>query len=319
MPRASLDSISVVLVTHDSMPLLADCLARLRPELARLDAELIVVDNASRDGSPAHVRATCPGANLVRNAANRGFAHASNQGARLAHGELLAFLNPDVCIDPGALDALARALADEPTSGLVAARLRSPDGDFQPSCRRFPAPSNLWQARGSVLARRQSSGDTYTLPDADRTVPVPAVAAAFVMVRRALFEQVGGFDERFFVYMEDTDLSLRLTAAGHPCRFVPAAGAVHAWGRGSSAGRMARARHHHVSMWKYFRKHHPGAFTFGVLPGLLAANLLATAVLGRRRDARTQASGGTSSMASRSGPTDTKLTGTPASDSIART
>jgi N-acetylglucosaminyl-diphospho-decaprenol L-rhamnosyltransferase len=312
---------SVVVVTHDSLPALGECLEALAPTLAADGAELVVVDNASRDGSAAFARTRIPGATILVNARNEGFARAANQGARKACGERLVFLNPDVRIDAGSLAALAHALDLAPDAGLAAARLRWPDGAFQPSCRRFPEPLNLWRSRGSLLGRWDRKGDGYTLPDAVETIPVPAVAGAYVMLDRARFTAVGGFDERFFVYMEDTDLSCRLAAAGHPCLFVPAAGAVHTWGQSSSAGRTRRAIHHHVAMGKYFRKHDPGWFSSAVMPVLLAVHLLVTLALGRgpRARRRGQASGGTSIMASRSGPTDTALTGTPAHDSIART
>jgi GT2 family glycosyltransferase len=130
--------------------------------------------------------------------------------------------------------------------------------------------------------------DHYTLPDYLETTRVPAVAATFVMVRRDRFEAVGGFDERYFVFLEDTDLSLRLERLGHPNLFVPAAGGTHAWGHGSSAGRRRRAYFHQVSMWKYFWKHHAGAFSLLVLPLLLAANLMVTVVLPESWKSRTR-------------------------------
>ena len=109
------------------------------------------------------------------------------------------------------------------------------------------------------------------------------MAGTMVMVRRELFERLGGFDERFFLYMEDTDLSKRALDAGYVNLFVPGAGGVHGLGQGSSIGRWRRSRHQAVSVWKYFLKHHPNGFSVIVLPVLLLVNLLLQAITPPRR------------------------------------
>jgi hypothetical protein len=133
-------------------------------------------------------------------------------------------------------------------------------------------------SRGSALSGLLSSPDSrrerYTLPDFRETTEVPAVAATMTMVRRARFIEAGGFDKRFFMFMEDTDLSLRLHQLGHRNLFAPSAGGVHNWGKGSRAGRVRRAYYHHVSLWKYFLKHFPNGFSVMLLPVLLLANFL---------------------------------------------
>ncbi len=102
---------------------------------------------------------------------------------------------------------------------------------------------------------------------------MPAVSATAVVIKRELFDRLGGFDTRFFMYMEDTDLSLRLGQNGHENLFVPEAGGVHYWGEGSRAGRVTRAVRHHGSVYKYFLKHVPNGFSTVLLPALLAVNL----------------------------------------------
>jgi GT2 family glycosyltransferase len=280
------DRISIVLVTRDSRAVIDDCLRHLTPDLAALGAELVVVDNGSRDGSPARVPLLWPPAIVIQNPRNRGFAAACNQGATAASGEWLVLLNPDVDVDSGAIRELRDVLRGHPGAGFATARLRSMRGDFQASCRTYPTRHNLGASRGSVVGRWRQNGVPYTLPDSDHTISVPAVACAFAMVKRELFLSLGGFDERFFLFMEDTDLSIRLEHAGHPNLFVPSAGATHHWGRGASAGPLRRAFHHHHSMWKYFRKHDPGGFSRFVLPVLLGGNLIARCLLPRRSDER---------------------------------
>jgi len=276
--------VSVVVVTHDSLPVADSCWKALHPALEGLTYELIIIDNASRDDSPNTAAALFPTAIIERNERNLGFAAACNQGATKATGEWLLFVNPDVTVDPGAIKALLTTVQARPDAGLVSGRLRWPDGSFQPTCRRFPTPVNMVFSRQSALAKVFGGGvgrGTYTLPDFDEVTEVPAVAGTFVMIARERFRKTGGFDERFYMYMEDTDLSLRLHQGGYPNLFVPQAGAVHDWGHGGSAGRLKRLRWHHVSAWKYFLKNFPNGFSVLVLPVLLLVNFVVAAVFAK--------------------------------------
>jgi GT2 family glycosyltransferase len=126
----------------------------------------------------------------------------------------------------------------------------------------------------------------YTLDDSATPMEVEAVAATLVVVRRELFDQLGGFDERFFMYMEDTDLSYRAHKAGYHNVFLPMAGAVHQWAKGSEAGRVRRLYYHHRSVWKYFGKHFPGVASMIMLAPMLFVNFLLTAVFGTRQSGK---------------------------------
>jgi hypothetical protein len=260
----------------------------LKAATSGIDAELIVVDNGSKDNSVELAASYWPGAIIHRNGRNRGFSGAANLGAGMAGSEYLLFLNPDVIVDPGGVTALLTALESDDKSGLVSGRLRFPGGSFQATCRRIPTVSNILFSRGAAtvgLFGRADEAHRYTLPDYEITTEVETVSGTMVMVRRALFEKFGGFDERFFMYMEDTELSCRLHQSGHHNLFVPSAGGVHLWGRGSAGGRIARLGHHHMSVWKYFLKHVPNGFSVILLPALLAANLILQILLlgGKRR------------------------------------
>jgi GT2 family glycosyltransferase len=131
-------------------------------------------------------------------------------------------------------------------------------------------------SRGSAITKLFSDPDTktnsYTLGDSPTNMAVPAVAGTVALISRDLFRTLKGFDERFFLYMEDTDLCGRLVQSGYQNWFVPTAGAVHEWGKGSAAGKMVRLYRHHISVWKYFLKHFPNGFSVVVLPFLLAGN-----------------------------------------------
>jgi GT2 family glycosyltransferase len=266
--------VSIVIVTHNSLPALKSCLESLPDGCRGCDWDLIVVDNDSSDDSPATVRRLFPGANVVCNDSNRGFAAACNQAAALSSAEYLLFLNPDVMPDGFAVRRLIDTTETNLRVGAVGGRLRNRDSSFQPTCRRFPSASNLIFSRGSVFGAWLGRSRRYTLPDYDAVTPVPAVAGTMMLIRRSLFDRLGGFDKRYFMYLEDTDLCRRLAANGLKNLFVPFASGVHFWAEGSSAGQAIRIWHHHLSLWKYFLKFLPNGFTLVVLPLLLASNLL---------------------------------------------
>ena len=282
MPPSS-HSLSVIIVTHNSLPILLDCLRHLRAATESRDAELLIVDNNSTEDVSTAVASEFPQAVVISNRRNVGFARACNQAVAKATGELLLFLNPDVLIDPAALDHLVAA-ATQPQAGLVAGRLRYPDGRFQATCRNFPRPANLLFSRGSLLTKlfgrpTGNASPVYTLPDFAEVTRVPAVAGTLLMVLRSVFDRAGGFDPRFFMYMEDTDLSLRIDGAGYRNLFVPEGGGVHDWGRGSGSGRVVRVWWHHWSLWQYFMKHEANGFSVILLPLLLAMHLVLSILL----------------------------------------
>lgn len=237
---------------------------------------MIVVDNGSADETLAHLRQLRPDAKIIENRKNIGFGRACNLAAQSAGGEYLLFLNPDAVLDPLSLDHLVEAHRSRSRVGFVVPRLRFPDGVFQPSCRQLPTINNMIFSRGSVMARFLDRllpvESRYTLPDFDKVTAVPAIAGTVALIRRDLFLAVKGFDPRFFLYVEDTDLCARLGQSGYEHLYVPLAGAMHQWGRGSAAGQFTRIFRHHMSMWKYFLKHFPNGFSVILLPILLLVN-----------------------------------------------
>jgi GT2 family glycosyltransferase len=282
--------VSVIIVVHNSLPILRESLKALGESQGSAGFEVICIDNASTDGSAAAVLERFPNTVVIHNDRNAGFAAACNQGVALAQGVLLLFLNPDVAVDPSAVVRLIDVSTSDPHAGLVSGRLRNPDHTFQATCRKLPTIGNLVFSRGSVLGRllggARESQSRYTLPDCTEVTEVPAVAATMVMIRKDVFDHAGGFDPRFFMFMEDTDLSMRVGRSGYHNLFVPDAGGVHHWGAGSATGRARRLWYHHLSVWKYFRKHRPGAVsTFG-LPPLLGINLFLSLLAGGRKAGR---------------------------------
>jgi len=277
------DTLSVILVTHNSLPVLDTCLRHLRNALDRFEHDLIVADNHSRTDPTDAIRAFFPQATVLRLSRNIGFGAACNRAVEKASGTMLLFVNPDVAIDDTAVAPLME-VAGKTATGLVGGRLRFPDNRFQATCRVFPTAGNLVFSRGSVLTRLlgpELAADDYryTLPDYKTVTEVPAVAGTLFMIKRNRFLRLKGFDPRFFMYMEDTDLSLRAHRTGYKNYFVPEAGGVHRWGTGSTSGRIVRAWRHHWSLWQYFLKHEPNGFSLVLLPMLLALHLALTIVM----------------------------------------
>ena len=245
-------TVDVVIVSYRSAATLRGC---AEPLCTLPGVHVTVVDNASPDATPEAV-AGLP-LELVRSPHNGGFSYGCNLGAKRGEAPLVLFLNPDARIGPADLEALSRALAEHPSAALVGPRIREPDGELAWSQRRFPRQRSTF-AQALFLHRvRPRAGWTDELirdPAAYERPGAPDwVSGACMLVRRATFESVGGFDEDFFLYCEDTDLCRRLRDAGHEVRFEPAAEAVHVGGASSDAGatQAIAAR----SRVRYARKH----------------------------------------------------------------
>lgn len=203
--------VSVIIVNYNGQAYLDKCLHSLLLGFNK-DDEIILVDNASTDGSAEHVAQTFPTVRIIYSDINQGFAGGCNLGGRRATGQYLAFLNPDTVVVPGWLDALIAALEADPRMGLATSKiLLLDDRDRINTC------GNEMHYTGLTLCRGLGTNcDTLT-----RGGEVSAVSGAAFAIRRELFEALHGFDESFFMYMEDTDLSWRARLAGYRCLYVP--------------------------------------------------------------------------------------------------
>jgi len=241
-PDQDPDDVSIVIVNWNSGRLLSECIDSLASidRGMRIRPEIIVVDNASQDDSHACISSSDNVA-LIQNQENRGFAAACNQGAAATDGSLILFLNPDCRVGLGSVEAAACVLREQPDVGVVGVALRNDRGEVWRSCFRFPQPVHLY-ARAIGLAQmwpaKFDSGMISWPHDADRDVD--HVIGAFYMMRRSLFERLGGFDERFYVYLEDLDLSLRVKALGFRTRFLAGPASYHKGGGTSERAKAMR-------------------------------------------------------------------------------
>lgn len=251
--------LSIIIVSWNTRDLLRGCLTSLRETLAPVTAQVIVVDNASTDGTAAMVAADFPEAALIANDANRGFAAANNQGLRIATGREILFLNPDTAVLPGSIQPALAYLRAEPGVGAVGVRLLNGDGSLQPSWRQFysffgTVLDNKLTAR--VLGRPQ--GSLTGLPA--RPTAVDWVIGAFLLVRRAALEQIGGgFDERFFVFGEEIDLQYSLRRAGWTVAFLPEPAIVHHGSQSSRQVKVAATMYDYRGRFLFVCKHYPPA------------------------------------------------------------
>jgi len=232
--------VSVVIVSYESRGLLERCLAALAADTGRTATrEVIVVDQASGDGTAAWVAAEHPEARLVALDENVGFGAGNNRGAKVAEGRWLLLLNSDAFVRPGAIDELVRFAEARPRAGIVGPRLLWPDGRLQRSCRRFPTvfriATEFLYLRKIAPRSRILNGFYYGEFAHDEPWRVDWVTGACMLVRAELFEQLAGFDEDFFLYSEEVDLLYRASQRGAETWYDPAAEVVHEWG--GTAGR----------------------------------------------------------------------------------
>lgn len=224
-------------------------------------ARVVVVDNASTDGS-AEACAGHASVRLIRNATNVGFGAAANQGmAACPQAEPVLLLNPDCEITAGALEHLHAELATHPTCGIAAPRVLDKDGTIQGNVRGDPTMLTGLFGRTSLLTRLlpQTSAARRNVQTGDgretESRSVDWVSGACMLLRRTAFDEVGGFDERYFLYWEDADLCRRVRGRGHSVRFVPSAVVVHVGGQSSATAQALSIRAFHQSAFLYYRTH----------------------------------------------------------------
>jgi GT2 family glycosyltransferase len=286
LPVASGDAngeiaLSVAIASWNVRSALRDCLLSVEDELARLGAgrvEVVVVDNASSDGSPAMVAVEFPWVSLIRNSSNAGFARATNQGIAASSASLILLLNPDTVILPGALASMLRFMQGHPEAGAAGACLVNSDGSLQTSA--YPTPGLLrefWRMFHLDRLWRLSSYPLGTWSVEPRRVDV--AQGACLLLRRQALEEVGALDEDFFMYTEEVDLCHRLGRAGWTVNWLPGAKVVHLGGQSTKQLREDMFLRLYESKVRFFRKHQ-GRLAAAAYKFLLALASLPRVLLG---------------------------------------
>jgi len=256
-------SLSVVIVNYNAGNHLARCLASLVAHLAGRDWLAVVVDNCSADGSADAAVDLDPRITLLRNERNVGFGRACNQGVFATSGALILFLNPDGRLLPGAVDRLEAELDAHPDCAVIGPAVVNDDGTIQGSGRGDPNMLTGLFGRSTLLTRlfpraALARRNVVLEPGPGQggsSIKVDWVSGSCMLARRSAFEQVGGFDEAFFLYWEDADLCRRLRHARWQTRYVPGARVEHSQGRSSLTAPAASIRAFHRSAYLYYVRH----------------------------------------------------------------
>lgn len=258
--------ISVIIVSFNTSSLLRTCLAQLFANSAEVELEVFVVDNNSSDDSVAMVQREFPQVRLIANTENLGFAAANNQAWKRASGEFILLLNPDAFVKEGAVYNAFKFMEAYPECGICGGRLVKPDGTLDPSARKFPTFLTKLLTISGCKSRfphsRIFAGHEFGNFDHNSIMEVDWVPGTFTMYRRDMLEQTGLFDERFYIYYEETDLCQTAKKHGWKVYFLPWSEIIHVGGASSKKRKehsfdgaaLQVTRFRMRSEWLYFRK-----------------------------------------------------------------
>ena len=258
--------LSIIIVSWNVRTDLINCLSSVYANQPSSPFEVIVIDNASSDGSIEEIRKQFPQITCIANDKNFGFAGANNQGIELAKGEYMLFLNPDTIVHPGSLDYLITFMDTNKDAGACGPKLLNSDGSIQPSVRRFPSFRGVLH-RFTLLRHFYVFKNNYSswmMKDFDHQsqLSVDQLMAAALLVRKSIVDKIGGFDARFFMYYEEVDLCYRIKQDGWQIVFLPQVAITHLGGRSSRQIPNAKRIMMLASVLKFFRKHRGTAVSF---------------------------------------------------------
>ncbi|MFQ5627171.1 MAG: glycosyltransferase family 2 protein [bacterium] len=258
--------ISVIIVTYNNADEIVRCLESLPQNTAKCRLQIIIIDNASTDGTQSKLRAFQQSQlfdfelHIVLNTVNKGFTAAINQGIALASAPYILFLNPDTVVPQNALSTLVVCCQYDDRIGVVAPQLRNADGSVQASCRRFPRHRDVFfNVFGlAILFRKSRYFDGWKMGDFDHTQKcfVDQPQGAFLLSKREVIEKVGLLDEGFKMFFSDVDWCRRVVQAGYKILFTPEVHVIHHKGKSIIPNRPEMIHSSHRSFIRYFWKHY---------------------------------------------------------------
>ncbi|MFA5031651.1 MAG: glycosyltransferase family 2 protein [bacterium] len=272
--------LSIIIVNYNTKDFLLPTLSAIYLNPPRLDFEIIVVDNASTDGSIELIRKKFPFVRLIKNSGNVGFARATNQAIPRTKGEYILFLNPDVIPQWNAIQSLVDFLEHTQNVGCVGGKLLNTNGSIQFSCRSFPNYINVFFGRQSLLSKlfpKSPFHKSFLLTEIDhnKTQKVDWIIGACILTKREILEQIGYLDETFFLFLEDTDFCYRIKKAGFDTIYFPDALFYHSYGASINRFWVKSNIAHNISMYRFFKKH----YNPNVITRLIAMMFLTIRVL----------------------------------------
>jgi O-antigen biosynthesis protein len=252
--------ISIIIVNYNVKEFLQNLIHSIYKAGANLAYEVIIVDNASDDGSVEFIREKFPEVILIPNKENLGFSKANNIGLKAARGEYLLLINPDTIVSEDTFEKMIEFFKSTPSAGLAGCKILNPDGTLQLACRRsFPGPwtsfckvtglSNLFP-ESRLFARYN-----LTYLDENQTYEVDAVSGSFMMLKRDVYEKIGGLDEQFFMYGEDLDWCYRIQKAGYKVYYVHSTQIIHYKGESTRRSSIDETKFFYNAMHLFVKKH----------------------------------------------------------------
>lgn len=261
--------LSIIIVNWNTQGFLRQCLLSIISRPVSFSNEILVVDNASTDGSLAMLKQEFPQVRVIQNTTNLGFAHANNQGLRQARGEYFLLLNSDTIVNPDALDRLIQTADDHPEAGVFGTRLINPDGSIQESWAQFP--TLLSELTGRNVRTNQP------VPSTPGLYRVDWVGGACLLARKAAVNEIGLLDESFFMYSEEVDWCYRMKIAGWLVYYLANAEMIHFGGGSANRSSPDQLIRLYESKIRFFAKHHTRRQAAGLRTGLLWVNRLSLA------------------------------------------
>jgi GT2 family glycosyltransferase len=255
--------LSVIIVNYNVKYFLEQCLYSLQKACLGIDAEIIVADNNSTDGSRAYLEKIFTSVNFIWNTANTGFAKANNLALEKAKGDFILFLNPDTLLSEDSIEKSLNFLKSHPASGALGIRMVDGPGKFlKESKRAFPSPlTSLFKLSGLARAfPRSKTFARYHLGylSEEKNHEVDVLAGAFMLMPKKILNEIGNFDERFFMYGEDVDLSYRIQKAGYKNYYFAESSIIHFKGESTKRGSLNYVRLFYRAMYLFVKKHYSG-------------------------------------------------------------
>lgn len=253
-------TLSVIVVSYNVSDFLRQTLRTLTAALKGIESEIIVVDNASTDDSTAMVSSRFPEVKLIASKENLGFAKANNLGMDAARGQVIALVNPDTLIRDDTFQVCLDYLHAHADVGMVGCKILNPDGSLQLACRRsFPTPgvalSKILGLSALFPSSRRFGRYNLTFLHPDQVHDVEAISGSFMVIRRAVITEIGGLDERFFMYGEDLDFCYRIHQAGYRIVYLPQAEIIHYKGQSATQAGFRALIHFYDAMRLFVEKH----------------------------------------------------------------
>ena len=271
--------LSIIIVNYNVKEFLQNLIHSIYKAAQRITFEIIVVDNASNDGSVEFIREKFPLVKLISNNKNLGFSRGNNIGLKEATGKYILLINPDTLVSEDTFEKMIRFFQDNPEAGLAGCKILNPDGTLQLACRRsFPGPwTSFCKVTGlSSMFPKSRLFAKYNLTylDADQTYEVDAISGSFMMLTKEIYEKVGGLDEQFFMYGEDLDFCYRVQKAGYKVIYFHETQIIHYKGESTRRSSLDETKIFYSAMQLFVRKHLSGSF--------LVEIILQTAILLRK-------------------------------------